>query len=73
MKKDLKIIAGTITIIGALFSILDKVYAPHYLLLRSSPEYPKILRTLGWIMLLIASLIYIFIDILYYFKRKNQK
>lgn len=73
-KRDLKIITGTLIVVGTLLSILDKIYSPHYLLLRSSPEYPPLLRTIGWLLLLLSPLIYITIDIISYFKgRKDRK
>ena len=74
-KRDLKIIAATLTIIGAILSILDRIYAPDYLLLESSPNYPNLLRTLGWLLLLIPPLIYIVLDFpnLFRFKKLQDK
>ena len=61
-KRDLKLIAATLTVVGAVLSILDRIFAPDYLLLESSPDYPNLLRTLGWLFLLIPALIYIVLD-----------
>ena len=61
-KRDLKIIAATLTVVGAILSVLDKIFAPHHLLLESSPSYPDFLRTTGWLFLLIPPLIYIALD-----------
>jgi|WetSurMetagenome_2_1015567.scaffolds.fasta_scaffold64808_2 hypothetical protein len=62
-RRDAKIVAATLTVVGALLSILDKVYAPHHLRLESSPDYPDFLRTLGWLFLLIAPFFYIALDV----------
>jgi len=72
-KRDLKLIAATLTIIGAILSILDRIYAPDYLLLESSPEYPNLLRTLGWLFLLVPALIYIVLDFPNLFPGKNSQ
>jgi hypothetical protein len=61
-RRDGKIIAGTVTVIGAILSVFDKIYALHHLLLESSPDYPEPLGTLGWLCLLVAPLIYIALD-----------
>ena len=61
-KRDLKIVAATLTVVGAILSIMDKIFAPHRLLLESSPDYPDFLRTLGWLFLLVAPIIYILLD-----------
>lgn len=61
-KRDWKIVAATLTIVGAILSILDKIFAPSYLLLESSSKYPNALRTIGWLFLLLPSLIYIALD-----------
>jgi len=61
-KRDLKIIAGTLTVVGAILSIFDKIFASDHLLLESSPNYPDALRTIGWLFLLIPPLIYIALD-----------
>ena len=61
-KRDLKIIAATLTVVGAILSIFDKIYEPDRLLLESSPNYPNFLRLLGWLFLLVQPLIYIWLD-----------
>ena len=73
--RDFKIIAATLTIVGAILSILDRVFTPHHLLLESSPDYPNVLRTLGWIFLLVPPLIYIALDFpnLFPLKKKETK
>lgn len=70
-RRDAKIVAGTLTVVGALLSVLDKVYAPHHLLLESSPDYPNFLRTLGWLFLLIAPLFYIALDVVDIFRSRR--
>ncbi len=61
-KRDLKIVAGTLTVVGAILSVFDKIFAPHHLVLESSPNYPGALRIIGWLFLLIPPLIYITLD-----------
>jgi len=61
-KRDLKIIAASLTVVGAILSVFDKIFAPDHLLLESSPNYPDALRTIGWLFLLIPPLIYIALD-----------
>ena len=61
-KRDLKIVAGTLTLVGAILSVFDKIFAPHHLLSESSPNYPEALRTIGWLFLLMPPLIYIALD-----------
>jgi len=61
-KRDGKIIAATLTVVGVVLSVLDKIYEPHRLILENSPEYPDFLRTLGWLLLLVPPLIYIALD-----------
>ena len=70
-KRDWKIIAATLTIVGAILSILDKIFAPDRLLLESSPNYPNFLRLLSWLFLLVSPLIYIWLDREIYFQTAN--
>ena len=72
-KRDLKIIAGTLTVVGAILSIFDKIFAPDHLLLESSPNYPDALRTIGWLFLLIPPLIYIALDFPDFFHLSKSK
>jgi hypothetical protein len=72
-KRDLKIIAATLTVVGAILSILDKIYAPHIIEDTSSPNYPDFLRLLGWLFLLIPPLIYIWLDRENLFSKKTER
>ena len=72
-KRDGKIIAATLTVVGAILSILDKIYEPHHLLLEGSPGYPNFLRTIGWLLLLIPPLIYIALDWKNLFSKKKSR
>jgi len=74
-KRDFKIVAATLTVVGAILSILDKIFAPHQLLLESSPNYPDALRTTGWLFLLIPPLVYIILDFsnLFPFSKSQKK
>lgn len=71
-KRDWKIIAATLTIVGAIFSILDKIYAPHVMEDTGSPNYPDFLRWIGWLFLLIPPLIYIWLDWENLFSKKKR-
>ena len=71
-KRDLKIIAASFTVVGVILSVLDKIYAPHRLLLESSPNYPEFLRYLGWLFLIVPPLIYIGLDWHNLFPRKKD-
>jgi hypothetical protein len=61
-KRDFKIIAATLTVVGAILSIFDKIFSPQPILDESSPDYPDFLRVLGWLFLLVPPLIYIALD-----------
>jgi hypothetical protein len=71
-KRDLKIVAATLTVVGVILSVLDKIYAPHRLLSESSPDYPEFLRYLGWLFLIVPPLIYIGLDWHNLFPRKKD-
>jgi hypothetical protein len=72
-KKNIKIVAGTLTIVGAILSVFDKIFSPHYLVTDSSPNYPEALRTIGWLFLLIPPLIYIALDLFDLFPLSKSK
>jgi hypothetical protein len=46
MIETLKIVAATVVVVGIVAGFLDPWYAPHHLLLESSPDRP---RWLGWL------------------------
>ena len=71
-KRDLKIVAATLTVVGAVLSILSRIFAPHPILDESSPDYPDVLRTIGWLFLLIPPLIYILLDFQNLFPSKKK-
>jgi hypothetical protein len=71
-KRDLKIIAATLTVVGAILSILDKIYAPHVMEDTGSPNYPNFLRLLAWLFLLVPPLIYIWLDRENLFSKKKK-
>ena len=71
-KRDLKIIAATLTIIGAILSILDRIFTPDYLVFENSPSYPNFLRFLGLIFLIIPPIIYIGLDWRNLFPKKKD-
>ena len=60
--RDLKLILGTIAVIGIIMQGVALYYDPDVLLLESSKSYPKFLSWLQWIITLIAVIGFLFID-----------
>jgi hypothetical protein len=61
----LKIVAATLVIVGVVVGFVDMKYAPHHLLLESSPDRPWWLSTwLGWAVTSAAAILYIVLDYL---------
>ena len=50
MIEKLKIVTATVVIVGIVVSFLDRWYAPHALLLESSPNRPWWLAWLVWVL-----------------------
>ena len=71
-KRDVKLIAATLTVVGVFLSILDRIYSPQHILKESNLDYPDILRTLGWLFLIIPPLIYILLDFRNLFPSKKK-
>jgi len=70
MISKLKIVAATIVIVGVIVGFLEMRYAPHQLLLESSPDRPFWLpRWLGWAVTSAAAILYIVLD---YLESKSQ-
>lgn len=65
----LNLIVAVFVLVGAILSILDRVFPPRYIQDMSSC-YPDSLRTVGWLFLLIPSLVRISIDLFDLFKTK---
>jgi hypothetical protein len=59
--RDFKIIAAASIIIGSVLSILDRIFSQPYLTFGKSP-YPDLLRDIGWFLLIVPPLIYIWLD-----------
>jgi hypothetical protein len=64
MIETLKIVAATVVVVGIVVSFLDRWYAPHALLLESSPRRPWWLAWLGWFLTSIPAVLYIVLDYL---------
>jgi hypothetical protein len=70
MISKLKIVAATIVIVGVIVGFLEMKYAPHGLLLESSPDRPYWLpQWLGWAVTSAAAILYIVLD---YLESKSQ-
>ncbi len=61
-RRDLKIVAATITACGFLFSVLGEIFGPDEVVWHAAPWYGKLSGNLGWWFLLVAPLIYIRLD-----------
>ncbi len=66
MITKLKIVAATVVIVGIIIGYLDITkYAPHSLLLESSPDRPRWLPSwLGWAVTSASAILYILLDYL---------
>ncbi len=62
MLTNLKIIAATAAIIGIILAFSERWYAPHVLVTEASPNYPELLRWVGWLLASGGAILYIFLD-----------
>jgi len=70
MISKLKIIAAVVVIAGVIVGYLEMKYAPHGLLLESSPDRPSWLPGwLGWAVASASAILYILLD---YLESKSQ-
>jgi uncharacterized membrane protein len=58
-----KIICGTLVAVGLLINFFERWFAPHTLLLESSPNFPAWLGWVGWVVAVVAAVGYFFIDV----------
>jgi len=59
----LKIVAGTLVVVGAIWGFIDITYAPDQILAEGSPERPWWLPTwVGWAMSSTAAILYVALD-----------
>jgi hypothetical protein len=72
-KRVFKLIAATLTALGAVLTILDWIFPPVYIEWHSSPKYPDFLRLLGSIFFLLPALIYIALDWKNLFPKRDKK
>jgi hypothetical protein len=63
-QNGLKIVAGTLVIIGIVLSFFERRYAPQTMVGEGSPNYPDWLSSIGWWLPSTAAIVYILIDIL---------
>jgi type VI protein secretion system component VasK len=66
-----KLVAATLVVVGAFLSFLDLRYAPHHLLLQSSPQRPPWLSWAAWAMPTASALLYIILDVVE--RRRKQR
>src|SRR4030095_10333313 len=60
---SLKIIAATLVVVGIVVGFLELRYAPHRLLLQSSPDRPWWLpERIGWLLTSVTAILYIVLD-----------
>jgi hypothetical protein len=62
---SLKIITGTLVVVGIVVGFIELRYAPHVLLLQSSPDRPRWLpKGIGWLLTSATAILYIVLDYL---------
>ena len=66
---SIKLIAGTLIIVSLVIGFLEKWYAPHMIVLESSPDFPNWLGWAGWIIAASAALTYIGLDVFEHLKQ----
>jgi hypothetical protein len=59
-----KVVAGTLLIISLAVGFLERWYAPHALLLESSPNFPGWIGWLGFFLATLGTVAYLGVDIL---------
>lgn len=62
MKGNLKIVLGTITVMGVLLEGVERFYKPSVILLEGSKSYPEWLAWLRWLITLSAVIGYLILD-----------
>jgi hypothetical protein len=62
---SLKIVAATLVVVGIVVGFIELRYAPHTLLLESSPDRPWWLpKGIGWLLTSVTAILYIVLDYL---------
>lgn len=65
MITSLKIVAGTLVVVGIVVGFIELRHAPHTLLLESSPHRPRwFSKWIGWFLTSIPAILYIVLDYL---------
>jgi hypothetical protein len=59
-----KIICGTLIAVGLIINFFERWFAPHHLLLESSPDFPAWLGWVGWVVAALAAAGYFVLDII---------
>ena len=72
-KRDLKLIAATVTACGVLFSVAGEIFGPDRILWEAAPWYGDLSEKLGWALMLVAPIIYIALDWRALFPIKQKK
>ena len=60
----IKIICGTLVAVGLVINFFERWFAPHTLLLESSPNFPAWLGWVGWGVAALAAVAYFVLDII---------
>jgi protein-S-isoprenylcysteine O-methyltransferase Ste14 len=58
-----KVIFGTLVVVGLVINFFERWFAPHMLLVESSPNFPAWLGWTGWVVAALAAVGYFVIDI----------
>ena len=59
----MKIIFGMLVAAGLVIGFFERWFAPHSILMESSPNFPNWLGWVGWVMASVAAIGYVWIDI----------
>lgn len=60
----IKMICGTLVAVGLVINFFERWFAPHTLLLESSPEFPSWMGWVGWVVAAVAAAGYFALDTL---------
>ena len=61
-KRDWKLIAASVTLVGVIISLFGKMFEPVRPVFEKEPWYGSLADNVGWFILLIAPIFYIWLD-----------
>jgi uncharacterized membrane protein YwaF len=72
-KSDFKIIAIILILVGVIFIIWNRIFASRYAFIEKSPCEPGTLHAIGWLFVLLSSVIFIIIGLTNIFPSHKEK